>query len=111
MTRDKIMEIVTAYVNDAHMIYGSKLKSVILFGSCARGDFDDESDIDLMVLLDVPPLQIPSERRKMRKTADRLDLEYDCVISATFQSYDEFEIHRDASVFYANVTKEGLKIG
>ncbi|MDO4756935.1 MAG: nucleotidyltransferase domain-containing protein [Parabacteroides sp.] len=105
------MEIVNAYVNDAYNIFGSQLKSVILFGSCARGDFDDDSDIDLMVLLDVPPRQIPFERRKMRKTADRLDLEYDCVISATFQSYDEFETYRDASMFYTNVVKEGLKVG
>lgn len=111
MTREKIMEIVNAYVSDAYMIYGSKLKSVILFGSCARGDFDEESDIDLMVLLDVPPLQIPAERKKMRKTADRLDLEYDCVISAAFQSYDEFETYRDASMFYTTVMKEGLKVG
>ncbi|MBQ2879508.1 MAG: nucleotidyltransferase domain-containing protein [Anaerotignum sp.] len=111
MTKEKIIEIVNAYVSDAYKIYGSKLKSVILFGSCARGDFDDESDIDLMVLLDVPPQQIPSERRKMRKTADRLDLEYDCVISAAFQSYDEFETYREASMFYTNVMKEGLKVG
>ena len=47
----------------------------------------------------------------MRKTADRLDLEYDCVISAAFQSYDAFEAYRGASVFYANVEKEGLKVG
>ena len=47
----------------------------------------------------------------MRKTADRLDLEYDCVISAAFQSYDEFETYRDASMFYTNVVKEGLKVG
>lgn len=111
MTKEKIMEIVRAYVDDAYQIYGDLLKSVILFGSCARGDFDDESDIDLMVLLDVPPRQIPVERRKMRRTADRLDLKYDCVISATFQSYVEFDYYREASAFYANVVKEGLKVG
>lgn len=111
MTKERIMEIVNAYVNDAHAVFESKLKSVILFGSCARGDYDDESDIDLLVLLDVPSEQIPYERRKMRKTANRLDLEYDCVISATFQSYDAFETYREASMFYSNVSKEGLKVG
>ena len=111
MTKERIMEIVNAYVNDARIIFGAKLKSVILFGSCARGDYDDESDIDLMILLDVPPQQIPSERRKMRRTANRLDLEYDCVISAAFQSYDSFEAYREASVFYSNISKEGLKVG
>lgn len=111
MTKERIMEIVNAYVNDARIIFGAKLKSVILFGSCARGDYDDESDIDLMILLDVPPQQIPSERKKLRRTADRLDLEYDCVISAAFQSYDVFKTYQEVSVFYSNISKEGLKVG
>ncbi len=111
MIKERIMEIVNAYVNDAHIIFDSKLKCVILFGFYAREDNDDESDIDLMVLLDVPSNQIPFERRKMRKTANRLDLEYDCVISATFQSYDVFESYREASMFYSNISKEGLKVG
>lgn len=111
MTREKIMEIVRIYAEEAYKIYGKALKSVILFGSCARGDFDEESDIDLMVLLDVPTQQIPAERRKMRKTADRLDLEYDCVISAAFQNYHTFEKDLEASAFYANIAKEGLKVG
>lgn len=29
--------------------FGSKLDAVILYGSYARGDFDAESDIDIMV--------------------------------------------------------------
>lgn len=33
-------------------IFGSKLKRVILFGSYARGDYDEESDIDVMFLID-----------------------------------------------------------
>ena len=51
MTKERIMEIVNAYVNDARIIFGAKLKSVILFGSCARGDYDDESDIILFLSL------------------------------------------------------------
>ena len=33
---------------------GDKLDKVILYGSYARGDYDDESDIDIMVLADIP---------------------------------------------------------
>lgn len=111
MTDDRIMEIVALYVDAAKKIYGSALKSIILFGSCARGDYDPESDIDLMILLDVPQENIPFERSKMRKVADSLDLEYDCVISGVFQSYKIFEKYKYASMFYANVEKEGLKVG
>ena len=91
--------------------FGSSLKAVILYGSCARGDFDNESDIDIMVLLDVTPNVIPLARKRMRPLANQLDLEYDCVISATFQSYDTFEYYKDASAFYHNVESEGIVIG
>lgn len=31
--------------------YGDRLSKIILYGSYARGDFNEESDIDLMVVL------------------------------------------------------------
>jgi len=32
-------------------IYGDRLRSVVLFGSSARGDFTKESDVDVLVVL------------------------------------------------------------
>ena len=50
-------------------IYGDQLKSVILFGSYARGDHTPASDVDLLVVLresgDRPwerPLALPAPR-------------------------------------------------
>lgn len=46
------------------MIYGTALRKVILYGSCARGNFEQDSDIDIMVLLDSPVEKINEERKK-----------------------------------------------
>ena len=54
MTEEKIREVVSKFAEEAKYIYGSKLRSMILYGSCARGDFEKDSDIDILVLLDVP---------------------------------------------------------
>jgi uncharacterized protein len=58
-------------------LYGERLHGVVLYGSCARGTEETQSDIDLMVLLEGPvdgaqeirriwevlyPLQLESER-------------------------------------------------
>jgi hypothetical protein len=32
-------------------LYGERFSGLVLYGSMARGDYDDESDIDLLVLL------------------------------------------------------------
>lgn len=101
MTDDLIRVIVKKYADAAQRILGEKLYAVILFGSCARGDYDSESDIDLLVLLHVSPEEIPAMRKKMRPVADKLDLEYDCVVSAVFQSKQLYDEHKPVSVFYA----------
>lgn len=111
MTENMIQVVVKKYAEAAQQIFGSQLYAVILFGSCARGDYDSESDIDLLVLLHATPEEIPALRKKMRPVADKLDLEYDCVISAVFQSKQLFDEHKPASVFYQNVEREGLRIG
>ncbi len=103
--------IIQIYSKEAMNIFGDKLKAVILYGSYARGDFDSERDIDIMVLLDLPEERMAEARKKMRHIADYLDLKYDCVISSVFQSYDSFENYKSASPFYQNVEKDGVLIG
>ncbi len=111
MTQGNIQDVIKQYTLEVKRQFGSSLKAVILFGSCAREDYDDESDIDLLVLLDITPDKLPEARNKMRPFADKLDLQYDVVISAVFQSYDIFNKYKEASGFYKNIEKEGLVIG
>lgn len=45
-----IQSILTEYLAEIQKIYGSHLKSVILYGSYARGDFTSDSDVDLSLI-------------------------------------------------------------
>ena len=110
MDKKRIREVVTRFADAAKNIYGAKLRGIILYGSCARGDFDVDSDIDFLVLLDVPRENISGEREKILDIADQLDLEYDVVLAPVFQNYDLYRQYMTVSLFYQSVQKEGVII-
>ncbi|NMG83432.1 MAG: nucleotidyltransferase domain-containing protein [Methanosarcinales archaeon] len=43
-------EIAKGFADDILKIFGDKIQNVILFGSVARGESDEESDIDILVI-------------------------------------------------------------
>ena len=110
MTEEKIQEVVQKFAEEVKRIYGTKLMEIILYGSCARGDFANDSDIDIMILLNVPEEDINSERKRIYDVSDRLDLEYDVVLTPVFQNYQGYEKYMSVSVFYQNIEKDGVKI-
>lgn len=110
MTEKKIREVLDKFAEEAKKIYGTKLESLILYGSCARGDFENDSDIDILILLNVPLESINSERKRILDISDRLDLEYDVVLAPVVQNYELYQKYISVSVFYQNVEREGVKI-
>ena len=55
-----IQTILSQYIAQLQKIYGSHLKSVILYGSYARGDYTEDSDVDIMILVDLPDEKLDS---------------------------------------------------
>ncbi len=110
MTREMIDCAMHELSAEAKRIYGRNLKGVILFGSCARGDFEDDSDVDVMVLLDVPRENLMNEREKLKPVLSAIDRKYDyeLLISVDFQSSPEFNYWVDVLPFYQNVRREGV---
>ena len=49
---DKIIQLVRRIKNYLIERYGEKVRDVILYGSYARGQFTENSDIDILVLVD-----------------------------------------------------------
>ena len=109
MCEGKIRAAVTRFAEEAKKIYGIDLRDVILYGSCARGDFENDSGIDIMVLLDIAQEEIGEARKKILDASDRIDLEYDVVLTPVIQSWRLYHQYMDVSCFYQNVQKEGIK--
>lgn len=50
-------KLIDEYIKELVAIYGNHLKKIILYGSYARGDYRDDSDIDIMILLNISDIE------------------------------------------------------
>lgn len=53
------------YIEQVQGIYGSHLRKVILYGSYARGDSKPDSDVDLMILIDMSDMELKPYSQKL----------------------------------------------
>ena len=104
---NKIVDEVSRDVRDA---LGDRLKSVILYGSYARGDFDDESDIDFMVLADNAGEKMPEFRNALCGISSDISLENNVTVSILLKDGKFFYDHARVLPFYQNVVSEGVTV-
>ena len=91
-------------------IYGKHLKAVILYGSYARGDYRADSDIDIMILLDLSDMDIKEYRHELSGETFDFYMDHDLDIKPIAKSQHHFQKWVDVYPFYANVEKEGVKL-
>lgn len=87
------------YTKILQKIYGKHLKSVILYGSYARGDYREDSDID-----------IKQYRHELAGETFDFNMDHDLDIKPIAKSEKHFLNWVDVYPFYANVKKEGVKL-
>lgn len=89
-------------------IYGNSAPSIYLYGSYARGDAKDTSDIDVLLLY--PSKVLPgSEINKISPILAELNLRYGVLISIL--PVNRLEYQNSQRPFWSNIRREGVKIG
>ena len=89
------------------------VEKVILYGSVARGDFNEESDIDLLVLIkEMEPKERIAVTQELEIIAFRILMDTGEYISLQTMTVQEFErLKMNKNSFLINVLKEGVAIG
>jgi predicted nucleotidyltransferase len=100
-------EIITELRQELTKLYGDQLKKLILYGSQARGDANEDSDIDLMIVL--TNLTSPGDEIfRMGKIKNQLDLKYDQLISIFPISEKDFSDKK--TPLLENIRREGISL-
>jgi len=89
---------------------GDKLRKMILYGSYARGDYKDYSDLDIMILADVSDNEQKAFENQIHTFASDIGLEHDIIISVIINNESLFMSRLHISPFYRNVLLEGVEL-
>lgn len=109
-TENQLSEILEIISAESKTVFGEKLHSVILFGSYARGDYEEESDIDVLVLADLSPKELSKYRSHIDSLCGELLIKYGVVVSVIEKDLVSYNKYSNVLPFYQNIQREGVKI-
>lgn len=102
-----MMQEYTEHLKD---IYGDHLVSVRLYGSQARGDAGPDSDIDIMVLVDIPRKERSDYSDALWDMTYDFDQAHETLTSPRVENEDFFKYWVGVAPFFQNVAREGVEL-
>lgn len=91
-------------------IFPQEQFDVILFGSYARNDADEGSDIDVMFLADSSREIIQEKQWQIGEAAAKALMDYGIVVSPIVENRAYYHANKDVLPFFKNVQCEGIWI-
>ena len=90
------------------VLFGSSLINGYLYSSYARGDYYEESDVDILLTVDQSDDAIRTHNKSLAKIDSDLSLEHNVTVSVTVKPLQQFTRFAEISPFYRNVINEGI---
>lgn len=109
-TARELKDMLTETYNGLSDIFGNRLENLLLYGSYARGDQTEESDVDVLALIHLDKMELAKYRRQVSDLTSNLDLQYGVLLSVKLQDVDTFRQYSSTLPFFMNVEKEGISI-
>ncbi len=105
----EVRALARAYADEVRVHFGERARRICLYGSAARGDWTEESDVDVLVLLDVVGM---TDRRWLTDRATEVGLfACDILLQPLPLAEAEFNELRDRERLFAqDVEREGIEL-
>lgn len=105
---DKMIENVKWEATEmVKQLVGGDLLKMILYGSCARGDYTDDSDVDIALLLKCDRMEAKKYDNALAGIATELAMKYFAVVNFVSLPYSEFVEKKTWYGYFKNIDGEG----
>lgn len=110
-TESQLEQIIRQIVKAYRTVYGENIREILLYGSYARGDYDNQSDIDFAAIVDGERMDLQEKLVDVWDEAADIGLLHDAVISPVVIPYEEFNKYKGKLPYYRNIETEGRRVG
>lgn len=82
----------------------------ILYGSCARGDYSQDSDIDIALITRCDRITVKKYNDMLNYVTTELAMKYFAIVNFVCIPYEEYIEKKSWYAYFKNIAKEGLII-
>lgn len=104
----KIKPVLDDLKKNLKELFADDLVQIIIFGSYVYGKYDNDSDLDVLVIINSE--DTASYENDLLDASVDLSLKYDIVISAFLESRDTFNKYKNIKPLYSEIQKNGIDI-
>lgn len=105
-----IINTIQQFRDKAIQVLPDIIDKIYLYGSCARGDFNNDSDIDLFVILNCSDDVVFSKELQLNHIASDVGINTDTLISCQTRTKTDWNNRFNTSPYFQNILKEGIVI-
>ena len=109
-TRATADKIISQMSQSVQTLFPEGSLEVILYGSYARHEETDGSDIDVMYLVDAPRSIIAERNWQLGEAVADLLMEHGVMISPVVKNREYFMEKSDVLPFFRNIRREGVRV-
>ncbi len=100
--------VMNTAVRDIPAVFKDDCKKIILYGSCARGDYTDDSDVDIAILTDSDREQVKKYNAQIDDIAAKISIATMAIVNFVCLPIKEFEEKKSWYPYFKNIAKEGV---
>ncbi len=108
--KSELKEILNQLVDTYKIVYGQEIVKIVLYGSYARGDYSQDSDIDVVAIVKGERNELQDKLKKIWDVSSDLEIEYGTIVSPTVIPYKEYEQYKTQLPYYMNIENEGVNL-
>ena len=107
---ENVSSIVYRFSQEVKRMLGDSLRRIIVYGSYARGDYRENSDVDIMILVKMSDEEIRAVKNNIYDLAFGVEMNTGIQLSPIIKNEAQYEYWVDTLPFYRNVRDEGVII-